>query len=411
MVYEGWGRLTADKVVPYIYSAGWSFGAGIQLSLQGWYMGEYLRTFADVIDNRNAYACLSGWTKDYFYAINLCARAMWNPSFDCAAVMDDMWRRLYPPAAAKPLQAFHDDVIRVWENKTMPGNPDTNLSSLAGPRYANLHATYNAEWIRDSERLLDAARLAVVPGTVEGARVERFLKPWLRLFASRLDGEKQRMVTDERPNRVQPSFTNSVFRWSDLAWRRTDFRGSHRGEACVGFAPHPSRPNPYADEWYTHASELTLSAVNAKSDAPEGRARNGRDWCVKALEERSAVFSMDICVSHHPLATQDERRASPPVRASVYVNGSKCRTVSLNNESWKNLSIELPAGTLRSGKDANTFVVSNETVLATSHLPVSWLAVRAPQLKLGTPSLGRSSQTKKLLQNKKSLEKKGSQKK
>jgi hypothetical protein len=120
---------------------------------------------------------------------------------------------------------------------------------------------------------------------------------------------------------------------------------------------------------------------------------------------------MDICVAHHPLATQDERRASPLVRASVYVNGSKCRTVSLNNESWKNLSIELPAGTLRSGKDANTFVVSNETVLATSHLPVSWLAVRGPQLKLGAPSLGRSSQTKKLLQNKKSLEKKGSQKK
>lgn len=382
-VYEGWRKLCSGKLVPYIYSAGWSFGAGIQLSLQGWYMGDYLRLYSDVLDDRDAYACLCGWTKEYFYTMNLCARAMWNPSFDKRAVMDEFWTRFYSPAAARPLKAFHDDVIRVWETKTMPGNPDVNISSLAGPRYANLHATYDATWIRASWKLLDEARRAVVPGTVEGARVEKFLKPWTGLFASRLDGAKQRMVTDVRPNRVPPAFTNGVFRWSDLAWNRSDFRGEHAGSACVGFAPRPVRANPYADDWYRHGAELVFSASDAAPDGAPERSRDGLSWRVPQLAARPATFAVDVCAAHHPRAGRDEKRAAPPVRATLYVNGRAVRALTLADGDWRRVSVALPAGTLRAGRNANVFALTNETTLATAALPVSWLAVRAPELRLG----------------------------
>ncbi len=383
MVYDGWRRLCSDKLVPYVYSAGWSFGAGIQLSLQGWYMGDYLRLYSDVLDNRNAYACLCGWTKDYFYTMNLCARAMWDPAFDKQAVMDEFWERFYPPAAAAPLKEFHDDVIRVWETKTMPGNPDTNISSLAGPRYANLHATYNADWIRASEKLLNKARLAVVPGTVAGSRVEKFLKPWMGLFASRLDGAKQRMVTDVRPNKVPPALTNGVFRWSDLAWNRSDFRGELGGDACIALAPRPSKANPYADQWYTHGAELTFSAVEGADGSKLELARNEHDYCVPGLSRRKARFVFDVRAMHHPLASAAEKNSAPDVSASLTVNGKVMRKLKLSDSKWRSVSIDLPAGMLKVGKDANVFALTNETALSTVKLPVSWLAVRSPRMELG----------------------------
>ena len=358
-VYEGWNRLCADKVVPYIYSAGWSFGAGIQLSLQGWYMGDWLKEYADVIDNRNAYACLCGWTKDYFYTMNLCARAMWNPDFDKQAVMDEFWERFYPPAAAKPLKAFHDRVIDIWETKTMPKNPDTYVSSLAGPRYANLYATFDREWMLDTLAKMDEARRAVVPGTADGARVEKFMKPWLMLCVARLDGAGQRMSTDIRPNRVPPALKDGVFRWTDYAWNRWDFLGTQDGEPCVGFAPK-GKANPYADDWYRRGAELMIGG--------------GTNTVAK--------FSIELKAAHHPQATKGEVAAAKPVEAGLWLNGRELKRVTLKDGGWRPVSVTLPAGSLREGKKAqNFFAVTNLTTVATKALPTSWLAVRAPQLK------------------------------
>lgn len=384
-VFEGWGRLTADKVVPYIYSAGWSFGAGIQLSLQGWYMGDFLREYADVIDNRRAYACLCGWTKDYFYAMTLCARAMWDPSFDKAAVMDEMWTRLYPPAAAKPLKAFHDAVIETWETKTMPNNPDTYYSSLAGPRYANLHATFDKDWMLRGLGLLHEARRSVMPGTAEGARVERFAKPWTALFVARLDGVKQRMVTDIRPNLVPPErISNGTFRWSEYAWDRCDFLDPDSG--FIGLAPRPAKPNRYADEWYRHGAEVTIGLEKAKPGKEPGMSRDGKRHLVADIGGAPATFSFDAKTARHPMADS----GIPPAQAiaAIYLNGAEIARETIPEGDWKRVVVELPAGSLivssKPGEE-NRVSVSNLAVSATATLPVSWLLLRRPQLEVNMP--------------------------
>lgn len=384
-VYEGWGKLAADKVVPYIYSAGWSFGAGIQLSLQGWYMGDFLREYADVIDNRRAYACLCGWTKDYFYAMTLCARAMWDPSFDKAAVMDEMWTRLYPPAAAKPLKAFHDAVVETWETKTMPNNPDAYYNSLAGPRYANLYATFDDDWMRRGLGMLHEARRAVIPGTAEGARVERFAKPWTALFTAKLDGVKQRMVTDIRPNLVPPERTSDrAFRWSEYAWDRCDFLDPDAG--CIGLAPHPAKPNHYADDWYRHGAELTIGLEEAKQGDELRMSRNGKRHRVAGAAGSAAEFSFDAKAARHPLA---DAGATPATAiAAIYLNGAEIARETLNEGDWQRVKVEIPAGSLAVSAKAgneNRLAVSNLTVSATTTLPASWLILRQPQLEIKLP--------------------------
>ena len=385
-VFEGWGKLTSDKVVPYVYSAGWSFGAGIQLSLQGWYMGDFLREYADVIDNRRAYACLCGWTKDYFYAMTLCARALWHPDFDKAAVMDELWTRLYPPAAAKPLKTFHDAVIENWETKTMPNNPDTYYSSLAGPRYANLYATFDEPWLRRGLGLLQEARRAVVPGTAEGARVERFAKPWTALFVARLDGVEQRMVTDIRPNRVPPERTpEGVWRWSEYAWNRSDFLDPETG--CIGLAPRPGKPNPYADAWYRHGADVAVGVEEAPSGSEPGKSRNGKRLRLADAGKSAASFSVDARAVRHPLASGDI--PAEPVTAAFYLNGAEIARETIPEGDWKRVRVELPAGALvvssKAGNE-NLFAVSNLTVSAMAELPVSWLVVRNPEIEFTMPA-------------------------
>ena len=348
-VYEGWRALTSGPIVPYIYSAGWSFGAGIQLSLQGWYMGDYLKEYADLFDERAAYACLCGWTKLFFPAIDLCARAMWNPDFDRRSHMDEMWRRLYPRSGAA-LRRFHDGVIDIWETKTMPRNPDVYYNSLAGPRYANLYETFDEKWMLESLELFAEARAAAVPGTREGAAVEKFVRPWIDLVVARLDGVKQRMVTDERPNLVPPAKEGDAFVWSVYAWNRADMLDHPAKGGVVGFAPKGKAPGASA---YLHGGTIGFRAE-----------RN--------TASKSAVFSFEMKSEDHPGAS-----ASAAAKYAVYVNGRRLDAGTLPKE-WKKVTVVAPPGLLGAG--VNTLAVSNVAECAGADLGGGWLRVRRPAI-------------------------------
>ena len=336
-VYEGWRKLTAGPVVPYVYSAGWSFGAGIQLSLQGWYMSDFLKEYADLFDEHAMYPCTCGWTKLFFPAIDLAARAVWNPGYDREGHMEEMWRRLYPHAGAD-LKAFHDGVIDIWEKKTMPGNPDVSYSSLAGPRYANLYATYDERWMLDSLKRFDAARRAATPGSPEGAAVEKFVRPWIDLIVARLDGVGQRMVTDVRPNLVPPEKKGDALAWSVWAWDRADRLDPE--DASVAFAPCGAKP---ATDAYLHGGTIGFrTAGNVMS--------------------KKAVFAFEM---------KGEKYA-------VYANGRRLDSGTLTQD-WKTVTVEAPPGLLGAG--VNTIAVSNITERTGCDLSTGWVHVRRPTLR------------------------------
>ena len=131
-------------------------------------MGKYLGRQELFYDH-----CISrpGENVWFHYTSSYCAyRSMWNPDWDAAKAIDLHWEPFYGKETGAALREFHQmlrDCYRKYAlNSAEPG------------------ILYPMAEIRKMEALLAQAKKSVRPGSVEEKRLNVFLAPWGKAFAS-----------------------------------------------------------------------------------------------------------------------------------------------------------------------------------------------------------------------------------
>jgi hypothetical protein len=148
-------------------------------AVQGAYAGRFYNYLKEWLwRGNNMFDGGHNW--HFYYSFYPLHRAQWNPDFDSDAAIAEHWELLYGKQAGPLLKEFYDLIRDRWDNYVIP-----NLKSPSATRTepATLYAGYNKPVIDNLEKLLNAAKEATAPGSVERLRWEFFAKPWPKEFA------------------------------------------------------------------------------------------------------------------------------------------------------------------------------------------------------------------------------------
>ena len=174
--YGGWAKALGRGVGTYHYA---DHSNAFTSAVQGAYAGRFYNYLKQWLwRGNNMFDGGHNW--HFYYSFYPLHRAQWNPDFDSDAAIAEHWELLYGKKAGPLLKEFYDLIRDRWDNYVIP-----NLKSPSATRTepATLYAGYNKQVIDKLEKLLNDAKNATAPGSVERLRWEFFAKPWPKEFA------------------------------------------------------------------------------------------------------------------------------------------------------------------------------------------------------------------------------------
>ena len=178
--YRAWSELFGHPINAYWY--------GVQTNayskaVQGSYMGELLTLLKPYISRDGLMLDAGGLDYHFYYSYYPVYRAMWNPSIDAHACVDEHWELLYGEKAGKTLRKFYQLVKDRWEKNLVPSLNEFPATSVPPEK---LYAAYSVPVVNQLEALLKQAEKETQPGSIERQRLEFFMAPWKQeLTASR----------------------------------------------------------------------------------------------------------------------------------------------------------------------------------------------------------------------------------
>ena len=108
----------------------------------------------------------------YYYSNYAAYRSMWNPYWDAAAAIDAHWEKFYGPKTGKILRQFHQ-LLR-----------DCFMKYELEKEGSGRNVIYPLPELMKMEKLLDAAKKSVKPGSIEEKRLKLFMAPWPKAISS-----------------------------------------------------------------------------------------------------------------------------------------------------------------------------------------------------------------------------------
>ena len=263
-VSSGWRRITGRPV------AGYSYGVKtyvITRTIEGRYMGEFIRNFGDDLWNEHLFFDAGGHDNRFYCSYYPAYRSMWNSDFNVRAALDEHWDLLYGPEAGKHLKAFYDLLVERWENVLIPSitkvSADYAIRGSVTPQ--ELYKAYDRPTIDRLAALLAEARRAVRPGSIEEKRLNYFAEPWKNQFETAKAGHAA-TVPLYRVRRLDPGETITVDgRADEPAWRRADVCPMR--DSCGVDRDYPEKPQCRM-LWDVRGIYLFFSALGKPADNP-----------------------------------------------------------------------------------------------------------------------------------------------
>lgn len=138
----------------------------------------------------------------YYWGIYVSYRSQWNPKFDVDAAIDEMWLRMFGPAAGAHLTRFHHLVKQAYLD-----------------HYLNGREVYPPELTAEIERELQAAGACLKPDSVEYKRWRLVADYWPKAFAQQRVRAAYKPPVYDAP-KLAPGETIAVDGVAEPAWDR-----------------------------------------------------------------------------------------------------------------------------------------------------------------------------------------------
>jgi len=284
--YGGWNRLTKKKCVPYSYDIGYDEDEVIQQAIRGYFEGDFYKIFKDYIDPELTYNCMYRGGAPYHYSTYPASRCMWNPDFDVDAALEEYFRLMYGPAAAKARE-FYYGVLDRWINHYLPyetenGGYGSRLGSIPGPMKPVWNfKTFEQGAAKMLLAILDEGEKLVAKDSLEGRRFAWFATPFRNQLEDIIAFQNMKQISLDVPKAKTAVTVDGALAEAD--WTAAKLPAFHRAYAggdrpCLspetallwdekGLYVGIKSPQPYATAdalWKGDSLEIMLAPMNAE---------------------------------------------------------------------------------------------------------------------------------------------------
>ena len=178
--YESLGKRPVQKM--------WLYGSKdpyVQ-AINGEFVGDLPKVFGKYLGRNSLYfdhgVGYPGTFWFHYFSSYAAYRSMWSPKWDSAAAINAHWQKFYGKEVGKHLREFHKH-LRYCYMKYVINGPEDNKA-----------IAYPETEINKLESMLEKARKAVKPGTVEEKRFLLVAAPWKKAFE-----QTRNFLSYERP--------------------------------------------------------------------------------------------------------------------------------------------------------------------------------------------------------------------